>query len=230
MENIINNIDDKIVEYKTLFQKNKKLKITSFLKEQFADALFKNILLEKNWNLASGIDNKKYEKLASTQNDKINNLQIKNVNNSFGKDHFSYIFYRAMNANKMSFFEFTLRNMLNSKEFIDKINEITNLNVSRTTTVFLSKYKNGNFLSPHSDKGNGKIAFVIYLSKFWKPQYGGVLHFMNEERTEIIESFVPSFNTLVLFEVPPENGISHYISHIAPNVQYSRYAITGWYE
>ena len=45
----------------------------------------------------------------------------------------------------------------------------------------MSRYKGGHFLSPHSDKGNGKIAFVISLTKKWKPEYGGILHFMNDD-------------------------------------------------
>jgi Rps23 Pro-64 3,4-dihydroxylase Tpa1-like proline 4-hydroxylase len=129
----------------------------------------------------------------------------------------------------MSFLEYSLRKMLDSKEFINILNEITGLDLKNLTTMFLSKYKSGNFLSPHSDKGNGKLAFVINLTKFWKPQYGGALHFMNNDRTEIIDTIVPSFNTFFIFNVPSDTGIPHFVSHIAPNVKYSRYAITGWF-
>ena len=80
-----------------------------------------------------------------------------------------------------------------------------------------------------SDKGNGKIAFVLNLSKFWKPQYGGILHFLDEERKNIIDSYVPDFNNLILFEVPEDHDRPHFVSHIATNIKHSRYAITGWY-
>ena len=79
------------------------------------------------------------------------------------------------------------------------------------------------------DINNGKLAFVFNLTKNWKPQYGGILHFLNTNRTDILHSFVPSFNNLLIFEVPKE-GIPHYVSHIAPLVKYNRYALTGWYE
>ena len=134
-----------------------------------------------------------------------------------------------MNNQNISYFEFILRKTLNSHAFIDILNNITGLNLTQLTTLFLSKYKSGNFLSPHSDQGNGRLAFVINLSKFWKPQYGGNLHFLNDDRTEIIETFVPGFNNMLIFYVPEENGIPHYVSHIAPNVKFSRYAITGWF-
>lgn len=226
---IINEIND-IEELKNDYLIKKKLKINNFLNNVFVESLFKYIYLDKNWMLATGIDKNKYEKLSNQQNDKINTLQIKNVNNAFSKDQFTYIFYRTMNGVKMSPFEFVLRQTLGSKDFIDKLNNITGLGLTKLTTLFLSKYKSGSFLSPHSDKGNGRLAFVINLSKFWKPQYGGVLHFMNEERTEIIESFVPSFNTFFIFEIPSDKGISHFVSHVSPNVKHNRYAVTGWFD
>ena len=134
------------------------------------------------------------------------------------------------NSKNISFFEFNLRKILNSKHVIDMLNEITGLNLKGITTLFLSKYKSGNFLSPHSDKGNGRLAFVINLTKFWKPQYGGNLHFMNDERTEITDTFTPEFNNFVIFNVPEGDGVPHYVSHVVQNVKVSRYAVTGWFE
>lgn len=229
MDTIINNIEN-IEEYKNIFKNIQRLKINNFLNNQFAEELFKYAFFDKNWVLASGISKNKYEKQDIPQNKKINDLQIKNVNNAFSKNEFSYIFYRNMNQKNMSSVEFTLRKRLSSPEFINKLNEITNLGLKKLTTLFMSKYKSGSFLSPHSDKGNGRLAFVINLSKFWKPQYGGCLHFMNDERTEIIDTFVPNFNTFVIFHVPENTGISHYVSHVVSNIKFSRYAITGWFE
>jgi Rps23 Pro-64 3,4-dihydroxylase Tpa1-like proline 4-hydroxylase len=218
-----------INELSAKFTLNKRLKIDNFLEINFAESLYRYAFLEKNWVLASGIDKNKYEKKHAPQFDKINNLQIKNVNQAFGKDQFSYAFYRGMNSQSMSLFEFKLRKILNSDIFLNFLNKITHLELTQLTTMFMSKYNSGNFLSTHSDKGNGKLAFVINLTKFWKPQYGGNLHFLNDSRTEIIDTFVPAFNNLVLFHVPEQNGIPHYVGHVSPNVKYSRYAISGWY-
>lgn len=227
---IINEIEN-IELLQSQFKLKQKLKIDNFLENIFAEKIYQFILLEKDWSLATGIDKMKYEKKIIPQYDKANALQIKNVNNSFGNDKFTYTFNRSMNNNiNISYYEFTVRRILNSKDFIDKLNEITNLGLTKLTTLFLSKYKSGNFLSPHSDKGNGRLAFVIYLTKYWKPQYGGILHFMSDDRKEIIESFVPSFNSFVIFNVPSNEGIPHFISHVSPNIKYSRFAITGWFE
>jgi Rps23 Pro-64 3,4-dihydroxylase Tpa1-like proline 4-hydroxylase len=130
----------------------------------------------------------------------------------------------------MSFFEYSLRQLLSSQLFINLLNEITGLELTKMNTLFASKYSTGNFLSPHSDKGNGKLAFVINMTKNWKPQYGGNLHFLSEDRKDIIETWVPDFNNLVIFLVPPETGIPHFVSHVSPSVKFNRYALTGWFE
>jgi len=226
-----NIMEEEIETYQHIFEKERKVNISSFFKTEIAEILYNHIVHEKNWILATGIDKNKYEKLSTPLNEKINNLQIKNVNTAFGKDQFTYIFYRSMNNNpkNMSYIEFLVRKTFSSQSFIDLLNRITNLQLTQLTTLFLSKYKAGNFLSPHSDKGNGKLAFVFNLTKQWKPQYGGLLHFMNHDRTQIIETIVPHFNQLFLFHVPEETGISHFVSTVAPNVKTSRYAITGWF-
>lgn len=227
-ESIINNIDN-IQVLNTNFKANKRIKISNILNNNFAEVLFKYAFFEKNWILSTGINKNKYEKINNKQNEKINSAQIKNVNNAFEKGHFTYIFYRTMNNINMSYEEFTLRKYLNSNIFINLLNEITELNITHLTTMFMSKYTNGSFLSIHSDKGNGRLAFVINLTKNWKPIYGGNLHFLSDNRTDIIDTYVPEFNTLTLFYVPEENGIPHFISHIVPNIKISRYAITGWF-
>jgi Rps23 Pro-64 3,4-dihydroxylase Tpa1-like proline 4-hydroxylase len=53
---------------------------------------------------------------------------------------------------------------------------------------------------------------------------------MNDNRTDIIDSFVPLFNSFIIFKVPTESGIPHFVSHVSPNVKFSRYAITGWFD
>ena len=220
-------------EYKThlkqIFLDKSRIKITSFLTPEFLQVLSKHIITEKKWKLATGIDANKYEKDVTPQNEKANALQIKNVANAFGQDRFSYIFYRGFSGKNMSICEFTIRKVLGSPEFIEFLNSITGLGLTQLTTLFLSKYKSGNFLSPHSDKGNGRLAFVLNLSMGWKPQYGGNLHFMNEDRTEIIETVVPEYNSFYVFYVPEGNGIPHFVGHVVPGVKLLRYAVTGWF-
>ncbi len=226
---IIKFSDENIIEFKNIYLEKARLKISYFLTPEFLQIISKQIITEKKWKLATGINTNKYEKDVTPQNEKANALQIKNVANAFGQDRFSYIFYRGFPGTNMSIAEFTIRKVLGSLEFITFLNSITGLDLKQLTTLFLSKYKSGNFLSPHSDKGNGRLAFVLNLSLGWKPQYGGNLHFMNDERTEIIETIVPEYNSFFIFHVPEENGIPHFVGHVAPGIKVTRYAITGWF-
>lgn len=220
---------NEINEYKKYFLKNKKILIKNILVDKIAELLYKHAKLEKNWILSTGYDSVKYEKKVCKEYDKINTIQIRKIQEKFKNNNFSYIFNRSMNNKNPSFLEYNLRKYIGSKNFINYLNDITELKLTKLNTLFLSKYKGGNFLSPHSDRGNGKLAFVLNLTKDWKAEYGGILHFMNQEKTKIVDSYVPFFNDLLLFEVP-ENGIPHFVSHVVPYIKNERYSITGWFE
>ena len=212
------------------YHRNKRIKITPFMEEGYVNLLYKFGMTQKRWMFASGIQQIKYEKEDTPQNEKINRNQMKMVQSAFQKNVFSYAFYRCMNNRAPSFIEYQLRQFMNSPLLIEYLNQITGLQLTRLTTLFMSKYVSGSFLSPHSDQGNGTLAFVIGLTKNWKPWFGGHLHFLDESRQKIIDTYTPDFNSMILFEIPPEKGIPHFVSHVHPSVPFPRLSITGWFE
>ncbi len=230
-------IHENMIKYQEDFKKTYKIKIDHFLNEQFAEHLYNHIIRipDNQLYIACGIRNTKYEKKLTPQNAKRNQDNINEANKTFGKGEFAYVFHRGMNnvVGEITQMEMIMRTILNSNEFKGLLSELTGLEITNLNTMFLSKYKSGHFLSPHSDKGNGKIAFVINLTKNWMPQYGGNLHFLSEDRKSIVETWTPAFNNMVIFYVPPdlqENiGLPHFVGHVNPGIKLSRYAITGWY-
>ena len=62
MENQINKIFnlENTKEYQDIFLTKKKINIPNILNEHVAQQFFKYIILEKNWNLSTGIDGTKY--------------------------------------------------------------------------------------------------------------------------------------------------------------------------
>jgi SM-20-related protein len=222
--------ENEIDELKNDFEKNKKLIIPNIFKIDEIEKLYRFLtrLLPQYWVCATCV---KKDRLELPLSDKRNALRIKMVNEAFGSNEFSFYFYRTFNANPLQYspLEYEVRNYMSSKVFIDFLNSITNLGLTKLNTLFVSKYTSNCFLSTHNDAGNGRIAFVLHLTKDWKPQYGGNLNFLNEERTKIIEIFTSQFNTLMIFEVP-EEGVPHFVSHVAPNVTIPRISITGWYK
>jgi len=92
----------------------------------------------------------------------------------------------------------------------------------------LTGYKPGHFLKRHSDDGyksnkKRKVAYVLSLSKDWQADWGGLLH-LQDKNKRIIESFTPTYNTLILFKVPT----SHLVSQVTNYCPQTRFSISGW--
>jgi hypothetical protein len=54
-----------------------------------------------------------------------------------------------------------------------------------------------------------RLAFITYLNKDWKPEYGGQLELWNPEGTHCEASIVPVFNRTIIFEVADGNYHGH---------------------
>ena len=229
------NLKDKseMVEYAVQFQIKNRIVINKIFNPQFADLIFKYIsnLPIHRWKHVCGMEMRRFEsKINATNREKIH-FFVKEARRYFTENRFSYIFHRTMylNPKEITNIEMDIYRLLSSPEMIELINQITNMNIVKLNQVFVSKYKSGHFLSPHSDKGNGRLAFVINMTKDWLPQYGGNLHFLSDDRTTIIDTVTPIFNNMVLFNIPEPNGIPHFVSHVVPEITGKRYAISGWY-
>jgi Rps23 Pro-64 3,4-dihydroxylase Tpa1-like proline 4-hydroxylase len=117
-----------------------------------------------------------------------------------------------------------------SEENLNLMSEISGSKYTSTDEVFAACYLPGDFLSPHIDSPNGTLGFVYQLTKNWLPQYGGLLHFMDDEKEVIERVEIPTFNTLTLFYLPPGKGKWHFVSHVAPGVPELRLSYTGWFK
>lgn len=116
---------------------------------------------------------------------------------------------------------------LNSPAFLEAMREITGVASIRKADAQATCYRPGHFLRHHDDSRQGdqlrEVAYVINLTRKWQPDWGGLLHF-HDEQGNVIETLTPRFNTLNLFRVP----MDHYVSLVAPWAGANRYAITGW--
>jgi len=152
--------------------------------------------------------------------------------NAFKDGHFSYCFHRTVkdHSSDCGCFECDLRKWLTSGESIDFLNDVIDIPVTTTDEVFAAVYLPGDYLSPHVDSPNGSVGFVYQLTKNWEPQFGGNLHFLNNDTREVERVEVPTFNTLTLFDLPKGVGKLHYVSHVSPGVEELRLTYTGWYK
>ena len=167
----------------------------------------------------------------STQNLKTcNELTIK-ANHAFGKGNFCYSFDRTLDDHfkDCECLECEFKKFVTSEALLNFVNEVTEMNISKPGELFSSRYRAGQFLSPHHDHNKGKIGFVLSLSNDWKPQDGGLLHFMKDDYSTITKVVQPIFNRLVMFDIATRNGVPHFVSHVVPGCKKHRISVTGWF-
>ncbi len=114
----------------------------------------------------------------------------------------------------------------NSDEFKDFIFSITNIKCSAKIDASGFIYRSADYLLPHDDRlESRKIAYVLNLSNNFSKKDGGSLDFFNKNK--VIKSFIPSFNTLILFKVI-ENKTFHQVSEVLTDKK-DRISIAGWF-
>ena len=90
----------------------------------------------------------------------------------------------------------------------------------------ITRFGAGHFLNTHDDNVTNKnriAAFVINLTKEWRPDWGGALHLLDKQG-QITNSFVPTFNEINIFKIP----VDHYVGCVSPFALQKRTSITGW--
>ncbi len=112
------------------------------------------------------------------------------------------------------------------EEFLAVMRSLSGLEDINRVYAQGTMYAQGSFLNVHTDEvqvENRRLAYVINLTRSWRPDWGGLLHFDDGEGN-VVETFFPHFNSLSLFLVPQ----NHFVSYVAPFAQADRLAITGW--
>jgi Rps23 Pro-64 3,4-dihydroxylase Tpa1-like proline 4-hydroxylase len=229
-------------ELKKSFEKDKNITIAPFLDEESADKMhefFYYDMPEGWWSTStlSGEDSKEYEKTSPLHlrrlkgNMELISQSCQKAQDSFVKGKFSYIFDRTQDDHHegCECLECHFREFLKSPDMISLVNEITGSDIETSGEVFASRYKAGHFLSPHHDMNKGKVGFVYSLTKDWRPQWGGNLYILEDDYTTIKKTVLSTYNRLVMFDIPSQNGIPHFVSHVVNQVPYSRTSITGWF-
>ncbi|GAB4520813.1 MAG: 2OG-Fe(II) oxygenase family protein [Amphiplicatus sp.] len=117
--------------------------------------------------------------------------------------------------------------LLNSAPMLEFARAITGCEDIGFADAQATRYLAGHFLTEHDDNVAGKnrrAAYVLSLSPKWRPDWGGLTLFFDEQG-RVEEVFTPKFNTLSIFTVPQR----HAVSAVAPFAGAPRYSITGWF-
>ena len=232
-----------LTQLKHSFRENKKLVIENFLTNESADHLYNFFTkgLPEDWWKASYLDpsiptgDDNYDNLVLTPRSEENRPELKkNLNRAhreFINGNFSYFFDRTTTDHHDTCMcvECEYRKFVASETTIKWFSNLVDYDLSDVGEFFASRFLPNHFLSPHHDHEKGKIATVLNLSKDWRPEWGGCLHFMKEDYKTVTKIVQPSFNKLSLFDIPSSNGVPHYVSHVTPGCKFGRISFTGWY-
>jgi SM-20-related protein len=116
---------------------------------------------------------------------------------------------------------------LNAEPFMTLLRDVTGMDDIVKADGQATLYAPGNFLWPHTDAESARgrrVAYVLNLTaQEWRPQWGGYLNFLDDER-DIELALRPRFNSLTLLAVPQW----HSVSEVTATAPLARYAITGW--
>ena len=149
-------------------------------------------------------------------------------------DNFQYVYNDfpvsgTMNiANQPKLYTHDVLHFLRGSEFGDLIKRLTGMEGEFLVDSHATCFQAGHFLSSHTDLHNKtdprRLAYVLSMTPEWKGDWGAATVFFDDDG-EILESFVPSFNTFTTFKVPQ----NHSVSFVPPFCTQGRFAMSGWF-
>lgn len=120
------------------------------------------------------------------------------------------------------------KQFINSGEFKEFVQAVTNTRPKLNDIHFkATRYQSGQFLAPHTDEHHGFTAAIHHMTQNWLPSYGGNLQILSNDSKKVKKTVVPEFNTLTFLDLKNAR-YCHGVTHVAPFVKRSRYALTYW--
>ncbi|XP_040917146.1 prolyl 3-hydroxylase OGFOD1 isoform X2 [Toxotes jaculatrix] len=111
------------------------------------------------------------------------------------------------------------------------LSEVVGVELEPTVEISCARYEYTDVLLCHDDELEGRrVAFILYLVPPWQSSDGGTLDLFstdgNFQPQSIVKSLLPSWNTLVLFEVSPVSF--HQVSEVLSQDK-CRLSVSGWF-
>ena len=231
----MNNIDDPL-KYKQIYMIKDYVTIKNFLTSDYAEQFHKFLKnMDQTWWYHTSVTKNGKKEIRNMSDNSIQTIiteRRKNALELFAQSkEFSYSFYRTIgnhyeecNCFLCNFDDKIIRSE-QFKNLIEKITDKTNLKLG---TYFYTEYRPGDFLYPHTDKPNGRVALVLYLTKNWKPWYGGNLCILDNQWKNVRETLTPKFNSMTIMKIE-ENTNPHFVEYIPQNVIEKRFAMVCWF-
>ena len=228
---MINNELD-VETYRQQLAARGRVQIADFLQPDAAERLRDCLAREVRWTLAERSESTsrtrgREQALTDTEYQAVLETAYARARTEFQFVYDSYMLVRARKEgwDPELVLHFML-DFLNSPEFLDFARYLTNDAAINAVNAQATRYRPGHFLTPHEDISETegrRYAYVINLTRNWKPEWGGLLQFI--DAGNVIDTFAPRWNSLSLFRVPA----LHMVSFVSPWAGEERLAITGWF-
>ena len=119
-----------------------------------------------------------------------------------------------------------LRAALVDEAFKQLLEQVTGVALGAGTTPYGHRYDAEDYLRVHDDDFEDRcLTLVLYLSKGWKPEFGGALHMIDGHGNE--ETLEAEYNSIVVFDVTVK--AQHFIAPVRAMASEPRLSIGCWY-
>lgn len=215
-------------------QKKKTLQVPGFFTEATAEYLFKLLVGNKTWYLAYNEGDNYYESTQEQWQALSPQQQQGFMNNIYARarNQFQYVFNHYFITQAIENGEHSghpmhqMHDFMNSDELLNAMRILTGDVEITKADSYASCYMPGHFLTSHDDKHathNRSAAYVFSMTKDWNKDWGGYLAFY-DDKGNIKEAMMPSFNTLNLFLTPQ----MHSVQFVSPFAGVKRISFMGW--
>jgi len=229
---INNNLD--FDGYRIDLAKNTRVQIPDFLQVDAAERLRSCLQDEVPWTLAERsegvsktIEAPDYAAMDSRMRATHLQKAYECAKSEFQFVYESYMMVRAAKEGRdPTLVLHAMLDFLNSESFINFARWLVNEPKITRASAQATRYRAGHFLTRHQDKDKNEdraYAYVIGLTKNWRPDWGGLLQF-EDDNGNVTQTLTPQWNSISIFKVPQ----SHTVSLVAPYATEDRLAITGW--
>ena len=148
------------------------------------------------------------------------------------QDHFQYVYQSFdlieghRSGEKPDLYVYELMRYLAGDRFFSFARQLTGDDEISYVDGHATRYVAGHFLKNHSDESpleHRRFAYVIGMTRDWNADMGGMTQFMDESG-DVVDTYLPTFNSLLLFAVP----VRHLVSYVPVWVAGERLSVTGW--
>lgn len=218
------------------FAKNQRIQVNNFLEPDCANDIYQCLTQETPWLVGYRDTGKDY----LVTEDHLKNMPPQDMQAMMGRvlgqaqNEFQFIYCsyplmdEGLRRKNPDLYSYNWVDFANSEPLLEFIRTVTGLKSLVGADAQGTWYRRNQFLTLHNDydpSDDGKrVAYVLSMARNWRPDWGGFLQFY-DDNNNIVEGFMPAFNSLSMFETPQ----NHSVSYVTPFCGDRRVSITGWF-